>query len=61
MGRYGGLLIVWDKSVFLCSQMIAEDRFIAVKGNWKGVEGDIYLVNVYGPHTSEKIKNCGID
>lgn len=25
-----------------------------VKGKWKGVVGDIYFVNIYGPHTGER-------
>lgn len=33
---------------------MSDDRFIAIKGRWKGIDGDICLVNVYGPHSREE-------
>ncbi|PWA74145.1 hypothetical protein CTI12_AA254970 [Artemisia annua] len=49
-GRSGGLIMVWDDNVFTCKDAVGDDRFIAIKGEWKGIEGDIVVVNVYGPH-----------
>nr|GEY92085.1 hypothetical protein [Tanacetum cinerariifolium] len=50
IGRSGGLLLVWDSNV----SVVGGERFIAAKGNWKGVDGDVMLVNVYGAHVTEK-------
>ncbi|GKF30175.1 RNA-directed DNA polymerase, eukaryota, partial [Tanacetum coccineum] len=40
IGRSGGLLLIWDSNVFTSSRVMSRDRFIAVKGSWKGIEGD---------------------
>nr|GEV43321.1 hypothetical protein [Tanacetum cinerariifolium] len=50
IGRSGGLLLIWDSNV----SVVGGERFIAAKGNWKGVDGDVMLVNVYGTHVTEK-------
>ncbi|PWA54941.1 hypothetical protein CTI12_AA431780 [Artemisia annua] len=31
---------------------MGDDRFIAIKGDWKGRNGDVYLACIYGPHVS---------
>ncbi|GKB66331.1 hypothetical protein Tco_0927743 [Tanacetum coccineum] len=53
-GRSGGLLLVWDTNSFSTRQLVGEERFIAVKGNWKRMEGDVVLANVYGPHLANQ-------
>ncbi|PWA53070.1 hypothetical protein CTI12_AA448820 [Artemisia annua] len=53
-GNSGGILLVWDKRVFTCKEAMGDDRFIAVKGEWKGKNKDIYLVCVYGPHVGRQ-------
>ncbi|GJS75872.1 transposon TX1 [Tanacetum coccineum] len=42
-GKSGGLLLVWDANSFKCKEAIGDDRYITVKGEWKGKSGDIYL------------------
>ncbi|GJR72560.1 reverse transcriptase domain, reverse transcriptase zinc-binding domain protein [Tanacetum coccineum] len=53
IGRSGGLLLIWDSNVFSNVSVVGEERFIAAKGNWKGVDGDVMLVNVYGAHVTD--------
>ncbi|PWA37518.1 hypothetical protein CTI12_AA589850 [Artemisia annua] len=53
-GKSGGLLMIWDNNVFSGTSAVGGDRFIAVKGTWKGVDGDVILVNVYGAHSSDQ-------
>ena len=53
-GRSGGMLLIWDTNVFNCFDAMGDDRFIAVKGGWKGASGDIVLVCLYGPHVSRE-------
>ncbi|GJW61068.1 putative RNA-directed DNA polymerase [Tanacetum coccineum] len=40
IGRSGGLLLIWDSNMFTSSRVTSRDIFIAVKGSWKGIEGD---------------------
>lgn len=30
------------------------DNFVAVRGSWKGVNSDVVVVSVYGPHSDEQ-------
>ncbi|GJS87001.1 putative reverse transcriptase domain-containing protein [Tanacetum coccineum] len=43
-----------DSNVFRSSGIVSGDRFIAVKGSWKGIEGEVVLANIYGYHITEK-------
>lgn len=52
-GRFGCLLLVWDKGVFSCTQKMVDDMFIAVKGSWFDKDSDVILVNIYGPQFGE--------
>ncbi|PWA63373.1 RNA-directed DNA polymerase, eukaryota [Artemisia annua] len=54
IGRSRGLLLIWDSNVFTSSGVVSGDRFIAVKGSWKGIEGEVVLANVHGYHVTEK-------
>ncbi|PWA70467.1 hypothetical protein CTI12_AA288100 [Artemisia annua] len=49
-GSSGGILLIWDTNVFTCSDAMGDDRFIAIKGDWKGRNGDVYFACIYGPH-----------
>ncbi|GJZ98714.1 hypothetical protein Tco_0671167 [Tanacetum coccineum] len=49
-GRRSRFVTVWDNNIFTCKQAVGDERFIAVKGEWKGVNGDIFFVCIYGPH-----------
>ncbi|GJR35579.1 transposon TX1 [Tanacetum coccineum] len=35
-GMSGGLLLIWDANIFICREAIGDERFAAIKGNWKG-------------------------
>ncbi|GJT97366.1 RNA-directed DNA polymerase, eukaryota, reverse transcriptase zinc-binding domain protein [Tanacetum coccineum] len=48
-GRSGGLISMWDPNFFSKESIWCDDSFIIIKGNWKNVVGDCYMVNIYGP------------
>ncbi|XP_071698925.1 uncharacterized protein [Rutidosis leptorrhynchoides] len=48
-GRSGGLISIWDPSIFRKLQIWCDDWFIIVKGKWTNIEDDMYLVNIYSP------------
>ncbi|GJZ28416.1 RNA-directed DNA polymerase, eukaryota [Tanacetum coccineum] len=54
VGNSGGILVIWDTRVFTCKEVIGDDRFIAVKGEWRGKVEDIFLVCIYGPHVTRQ-------
>ncbi|XP_071715061.1 uncharacterized protein [Rutidosis leptorrhynchoides] len=57
VGLSGGMLLIWNTSVFIAEHSMINEFFIAVKGKWKGIDGDTFIVNVYGPHDdSNKVK-----
>ncbi|GJY48443.1 reverse transcriptase domain, reverse transcriptase zinc-binding domain protein [Tanacetum coccineum] len=33
-----------------CKEAVGDERFIAVKGSWKGKNEDVFFVCIYGPH-----------
>ncbi|GKD13482.1 RNA-directed DNA polymerase, eukaryota [Tanacetum coccineum] len=53
-GKSGGLLLVWDTKIFSASQSVGDERFIVVKGSWKGRDEDLILANLYVPHPSNE-------
>ncbi|GKA84297.1 putative RNA-directed DNA polymerase, eukaryota, reverse transcriptase zinc-binding domain protein [Tanacetum coccineum] len=42
-----------DTRIFTCKEVVGDERFIALKGLWKGKVEDVFLVCIYGP----QIKN----
>ncbi|XP_071709361.1 uncharacterized protein [Rutidosis leptorrhynchoides] len=60
-GNSGGLLLVWDPSLFKANHIIERDSFIAVKGLWKSAGTELILINTYGPHTDEGKKKMWSD
>ncbi|PWA38459.1 Endonuclease/exonuclease/phosphatase [Artemisia annua] len=48
-GRSGGIMTIWDSNIFEGTHAAGEDGFLAVVGKWKGVEGLVGLLNIYGP------------
>ncbi|GKD72848.1 transposon TX1 uncharacterized, partial [Tanacetum coccineum] len=54
VGNSGGILVIWDLRVFTCKKAIGGERFIAVKGSWKGKIEEVFLVCIYGPHVSRQ-------
>ncbi|GJW67069.1 integrase, catalytic region, zinc finger, CCHC-type containing protein [Tanacetum coccineum] len=47
-GNSGGKIPIWDARVFMCNEAIRDERFIAVKREWKGNNEDVFLVCIYG-------------
>ncbi|GJT35063.1 RNA-directed DNA polymerase, eukaryota, reverse transcriptase zinc-binding domain protein [Tanacetum coccineum] len=47
-GYSGGLISIWDPNFFSKESIWCDDSFIIIKGNWKNVVGDCYMVNIYG-------------
>ncbi|GJV67858.1 RNA-directed DNA polymerase, eukaryota, reverse transcriptase zinc-binding domain protein [Tanacetum coccineum] len=45
----GGLISIWDPNMFSKNSIWCDDSFIIIKGNWKNVVGDCFMVNIYGP------------
>ena len=50
-GNSGGIMCIWDPTVFQKIQSTTNRHFIAITGNWKGIAGNTTLVNVYGPQS----------
>ncbi|KAJ9549144.1 hypothetical protein OSB04_021687 [Centaurea solstitialis] len=48
-GRSGGLITIWDPSVFIKDTIIEGDGFLAVIGSWSRSAVKIGLVNIYSP------------
>ncbi|GJW41610.1 RNA-directed DNA polymerase, eukaryota, reverse transcriptase zinc-binding domain protein [Tanacetum coccineum] len=48
-GRSGGLISMWNPNFFSKESIWCDDSFIIIKGNWKNVVGDCYMVIIYGP------------
>ncbi|PWA59680.1 hypothetical protein CTI12_AA389120 [Artemisia annua] len=34
--KLGGMILIWDESSFTCKESMGDERFIVVKGEWKG-------------------------
>ncbi|GKC63795.1 putative RNA-directed DNA polymerase [Tanacetum coccineum] len=49
-GSSGGILLIWDTNTFTCKEAMGDERFISIKGEWKGRVGDVFLVCVHRPH-----------
>ncbi|GJW03798.1 RNA-directed DNA polymerase, eukaryota [Tanacetum coccineum] len=47
-GNSGGIILIWDTRVFTCKEAIGDDRFVAIKGLWKGKDEEMFLVCIYG-------------
>lgn len=56
-GRSGGLLTIWDPSFFSIDESVLSRYFLAIFGSCPDDNGQIAVVNVYGPKlASEKAK-----
>ncbi|XP_052623650.1 uncharacterized protein LOC128128957 [Lactuca sativa] len=59
-GRSGGLLTIWDPSFFSVDESVMSRHFLAIFGSCPTIDGQIAVVNVYGPKlASEKAKLWG--
>ncbi|GKD40599.1 RNA-directed DNA polymerase, eukaryota, reverse transcriptase zinc-binding domain protein [Tanacetum coccineum] len=48
-GLSGGLISIWDPNMFSKNSIWCDHSFIIIKGNWKNVVGDCFMVNIYSP------------
>lgn len=56
-GMSGGLCCIWDKDVFVRTELWGKKGLLGVLGLWKVVP--VNLVNVYDHATDQGRKNCG--
>ncbi|XP_071741347.1 uncharacterized protein [Rutidosis leptorrhynchoides] len=50
VGNSGGLIIMWNPSIFEVEDVMEKEFFLAIKGNWVHSKKETIVVNVYGPH-----------
>lgn len=50
VGRSGGLLCIWRRSIFSASSALSGAGFLCVAGCWQGSNHIVNMINVYGPH-----------
>lgn len=43
IGRFGGLLCIWDQQLFSKSFSTKSKFFLAIGGTWKGIVGDVII------------------
>ncbi|GJY84363.1 RNA-directed DNA polymerase, eukaryota [Tanacetum coccineum] len=48
-GRSGGILCVWDKSVFQKKRVSSTDHCLCVEGTWLASNSDLLFMSVYSP------------
>ncbi|PWA80111.1 RNA-directed DNA polymerase, eukaryota, Reverse transcriptase zinc-binding domain protein [Artemisia annua] len=48
-GFSGGLISIWDPSMFVKSEIWCSDHYIIVQGKWSSSDDIFYMVNIYGP------------
>ncbi|GJV71037.1 RNA-directed DNA polymerase, eukaryota [Tanacetum coccineum] len=53
-GGSGAIITIWDSNIFIGNHVAGEEGFLAVVGKWKGLEGLVGLLNVYGPRDKYK-------
>ncbi|GJR76960.1 putative RNA-directed DNA polymerase [Tanacetum coccineum] len=53
-GNSSGILLIWDSSSISFKDVRGDERFVAVKGEWKGRVGDVFLGCIYGPHVGSQ-------
>lgn len=53
-GRSGGVLSIWDTSLFYNTMAMGEEGYLAVVGSWKGKNGLVGFINIYGPQEVER-------
>ncbi|XP_071740585.1 uncharacterized protein [Rutidosis leptorrhynchoides] len=56
IGKSGGMLLIWDPTVFVLEEAVQKKYFLAIKGMWKGKSKQSVIVNVYGPHKDKDKK-----
>ncbi|XP_022024613.1 uncharacterized protein LOC110924948 [Helianthus annuus] len=57
VGRSGGLISVWNPTVFNANLRIIKQNFIIIGGKVTGVDGDFFIVNIYAPNDDSRRKH----
>lgn len=47
IGRFGGIITIWDGSVFYNTLRMGDKGYLVVIGLWKGKDGLVGLIKVY--------------
>ncbi|XP_021995704.1 uncharacterized protein LOC110892874 [Helianthus annuus] len=55
-GRSSGLISLWNSAIFQVNLRIIKQHFIVVGGKISGLDGDLFIVNVYAPNDECKRK-----
>ncbi|GKE28917.1 RNA-directed DNA polymerase, eukaryota [Tanacetum coccineum] len=50
----GGIIMIWDARSFTYKGGLGDERFVAVRGEWKGKARDVHLTCIYGPHVGRQ-------
>ncbi|GKE12012.1 RNA-directed DNA polymerase, eukaryota [Tanacetum coccineum] len=53
VGNSGGILCVWDPSVFRKEHHVVSDNFVALYGSWVSNQASLLVVSIYAPQCME--------
>ncbi|XP_076942563.1 uncharacterized protein LOC143612468 [Bidens hawaiensis] len=56
-GKSGGIMLVWNPLMFTKHAILCMDNMVIVKGEWKKLKVECYMVNVYAPQDENEKKN----
>ncbi|GKA23566.1 RNA-directed DNA polymerase, eukaryota [Tanacetum coccineum] len=57
IGRSGGLLSIWDSSIFIKANIFSMENLLIVEGEWVFKKMKCFMVNVYAPQEERKKKD----
>ncbi|GJV49258.1 RNA-directed DNA polymerase, eukaryota, reverse transcriptase zinc-binding domain protein [Tanacetum coccineum] len=49
-GLSGGIISMWDLTVFTKENIWCNDNYVIVQGKWLNISHSYFMVNIYGPH-----------
>lgn len=52
MGASGGILSIWDSSIFTLEHKIVERNYLGTLGRWAGISRSVGFVNIYAPQAN---------
>ncbi|GJU52735.1 RNA-directed DNA polymerase, eukaryota [Tanacetum coccineum] len=53
-GSSGEILLIWDTRSFTYNEGLRDERFVAIKGEWKGKNREVCLACIYGSHVGRQ-------
>ncbi|GJX27561.1 RNA-directed DNA polymerase, eukaryota [Tanacetum coccineum] len=53
-GLSGGILCVWDPTMFVKSRIVSHDHFVAVEGNWCNGNVRVMIITMYAPQDANE-------